>query len=297
MEPVIQVQGLTKYFRSKAAVDHLDLTVPRGAIFALLGENGAGKSTTLRMLTGLLPADRGRASILGQDCWKEAAALRLKVGYVPEKPRFYDWMTAHEIGWFTAGFYGGDYLDRYQELLRQFQLDPKTVLRTLSKGQYAKVGLALALALDPEVLILDEPTSGLDPLVRREFLASMVDLAGEGRTILISSHQIAEVERVASHVAFIAHGKLVLAAPLEELRKRVLRYRLQFEAQPPDPTALGKVLQRNGSGRHWQAVIQDPDPLAVETLRQAPGISQLEEAPLPLEEVYFALMYRREEDA
>src|SRR6202023_953888 len=105
--------------------------------------------------------------------------------------------------------------------------------RHLSKGQYAKVALALALAPDPEVLILDEPTSGLDLLVRREFLASMVGLAGEGRTILISSHQIAEVERVASHVAFLAHGKLLLAAPLEDLRKRGLRYRLQLEAQPP----------------------------------------------------------------
>jgi ABC-2 type transport system ATP-binding protein len=295
MEPVIQIRGLTKYFRSKAAVDHLDLDVPRGAIYALLGENGAGKSTTLRMLTGLLPPDRGKATVLGKDCWKDFASLRLKVGYVPEKPRFYDWMSAHEIGWFTAGFYGGDFFENYQELLRQFQLDPKAKLRTLSKGQYAKVGLALALAVEPEVLILDEPTSGLDPLVRREFLASMVDLAGEGRTILISSHQIAEVERVASHVAFIAQGKLLLAAPLEDLRKRVLRYRLRFEAQAPDPTALGKVLQRNGHGTQWQAVIQDPDPDAIATLRASPGITHVEEAPLPLEEMYFALMGRREE--
>jgi ABC-2 type transport system ATP-binding protein len=295
MEPVIQLHGLTKYFRSKAAVDHLDLEVPRGAIYALLGENGAGKSTTLRMLTGLLPADRGRASILGKDCWKDMAALRLKVGYVPEKPKFYDWMTVHQIGWFTAGLYGGDFLDCYDALLRQFQLDPKARLSTLSKGQYAKVGLALALAVEPEVLILDEPTSGLDPLVRREFLSSMVDLAGEGRTILISSHQIAEVERVASHVAFLAHGKLLLAAPLEELRKRVLRYRLHYEAHAPDPTALGKVLQRNGSGKHWQAVIQDPDPDAIETLRQTPGIVRIEETALALEEMYFALMGRREE--
>jgi ABC-2 type transport system ATP-binding protein len=295
MEPVIHLQGLTKYFRNKPAVDHLDLRVPQGAIFALLGENGAGKSTTIRMLTGLLRADHGKATILGQDCWKSAAKLRREVGYVPERPRFYDWMTVHQIGWFTAGFYSGDFLERYQELTRQFQLEPKAVLKTLSKGQYAKVGLALALAAEPEVLILDEPTSGLDPLVRREFLTSMVDLAGEGRTILISSHQIAEVERVASHVAFIAHGKLLLAAPLEELRKRVLRYRLEHEAQPPDPRALGKVLQRNGSGKQWQAVIQDPIPEAVDALRHAPGISRMEEVPLPLEEVYFALMGHREE--
>src|SRR5436305_15335642 len=112
-------------------------------------------------------------------------------------------------------------------------------LRNLSKGGYAKVGLALALAPDPEVLILDEPTSGLDLLVRREFLASMVELAGEGRTILISSHGIAEVERVASHAAFLAPGRLLLAAPLEELRKRPVRLRLRCEGPAPDPAALG----------------------------------------------------------
>src|SRR5258707_7856850 len=155
-------------------------------------------------------------------------------------------MSVHEGAWFPAACSAGASLARFSGLTRQFQLDPKAKLRTLSKGQYAKVGLALALALDPEVLILDEPTSGLDPLVRREFLASMVDLAGEGRTILISSHQIAEVERVASHVAFLARGKLLLAAPLEDLRKRLMRFRLRWDESPPDAGSLGQVLLRNG---------------------------------------------------
>src|SRR5262249_34991646 len=153
-----------------------------------------------------------RATVLGEDCWHAAASLRQRVGYVPERPRFYDWMTVAEIGWFTAGFHDAEFLPRYQELTCRFQLDRKAKLQNLSKGQYSKVALALALAPDPEVLILDEPTSGLDLLVRREFLASMVELAGEGRTILISSHQIAEVERVASHVAFLAQGQLLLVA-------------------------------------------------------------------------------------
>src|SRR5262249_18739075 len=196
--------------------------VPRGAIFALLGDNGAGKTTTIRMLTGLLPPDAGRAVLLGQDCWKEAVALRHRVGYVPERPRFYDWMTVAELGWFTDGFHRPGSLPRYQERVAHFELDPKKRLSPLSKGQYAKVGLALALAHEPEVLILDEPTSGLDLLVRREFLTSMVGLAAEGRTILISSHQIAEIERVASHVAFLAHGRLLLAGTLDDLRRRLV---------------------------------------------------------------------------
>ena len=294
MDPAIDMQQLTKRFRGKTAVDRLILVVPAGSIFALLGDNGAGKTTTIKMLTGLLRPDGGRATVLGQDSWAAAASLRHKIGYVPERPKFYDWMSVGEIGWFTSGFHQATFLPRYHELINRFQLDAKAKLRELSKGQYAKVALALALAPDPEVLILDEPTSGLDLFVRREFLASMVDLAGQGRTILISSHQIAEVERIASHVAFIADGRLLLTMTMDEVRQRIVRLRLRFEAQAPDPAPLGTVLQRNGSGKDWQVVIQDPIPAAVEALRTAQGIFDFEESPLPLEEVYIALLARQE---
>src|SRR5439155_13295071 len=124
-------------------------------------------------------------------------------------------------------------LTRYRDLIDNFRLDLSAKLKNLSKGGYAKVGLALALAVDPEVLILDEPTSGLDLLTRREFLNSMVDLAGEGRTILISSHQIAEVERVASHVAFMAGGRVLLSGSQDEVKERLLRLRLRCDGLPP----------------------------------------------------------------
>src|SRR5262249_22985652 len=143
MDYVVEIKGLTKYYGSNAAVQGLNLEVPRGAIFALFGENGAGKSTTIRMLTGLLQPDARRASILGRDCWRDAVALRYEVGYVPEKPRFYDWMTIAEIGWFTAGFYKEAFLSRYERLIADFGLEPRAKLQTLSKGQYAKVALSL----------------------------------------------------------------------------------------------------------------------------------------------------------
>ena len=295
MDTVIDIRGLTKQFGGKIAVNHLILSVPAGSIFALLGDNGAGKTTTIRMLTGLLQPDAGKATILGQDCWSAAAKLRSRVGYVPERPKFYDWMTVHEMGWFCSGFHPGGYLDRYQELTRRFRLNPRDRLKNLSKGEYSKVALSLALGMDPEVLILDEPTSGLDLLVRREFLSSIVDMAGGGRTILISSHQIAEIERVASHFAFISEGKLLLTATLEDLRQSIVKYRLRFEKQPPDAAALGTVLERNGTGRQWQAVIQNPNRQAVEVLRSQEGIFDFEETPLGLEEAYCALLARREE--
>jgi ABC-2 type transport system ATP-binding protein len=286
----IEIRDLVKSYGGKPAVNRLSLSVPAGAVCALLGDNGAGKTTTIRILTGLLQADAGRATVLGEDCWRAAHALRHRVGYVPERPRFYEWMSVHEVGWFTSGFHHPGFLGRYQDLVRRFQLDAKAKLRHLSKGQYAKVALALALAPDPEVLILDEPTSGLDLLVRREFLSSLIELAGEGRTVLISSHQIAEVERVASHVAFVAHGKLLLAATTDELRQRVVRLRLSYREQAPEAEGLGTVLQRNGSGRQWQAVVLDPAPDAVAALREADGVRDFEETPLGLEDVYCALL-------
>lgn len=295
MSGVIEVQGLCKIFRDKLAVDKLSMSIPAGSICALLGENGAGKSTTMRMLMGLLPADAGRATILGQDCWKAATALRHKVGYVPERPKYYDWMTVHEIGWFTAGFHLDGFLARYDQLAETFQLDPRAKLQNLSKGQYAKVGLALALSSSPEVLLLDEPTSGLDLMVRREFLASMVDLAGEGRTILISSHQVAEVERVASHVVFLEKGRLRLAATMDELRQRMIRVRLRFEGQAPDAARFGTVLERNGAGTQWQAVLLDPKRPDLDDLRGSDGIYDVEETPLGLEDAYYALFGRKEE--
>jgi ABC-2 type transport system ATP-binding protein len=213
-------------------------------------------------------------------------------------------MSIAQIGWFTSGFQGDGYLDRYLELVRQFSLDQKARLSVLSKGQYAKVGLALALAVNPEVLILDEPTSGLDLLVRREFLASMVRLAGEGRTILICSHQVAEIERIASHVAFLHAGRVLLTAPLENLRELMVRVRLRCDppfppllrggehGSRPDGSLLGTVLQEQRIGGKWQVILREPDRAALDRLRVTPGIHDYEEAPLGLEEIYCALFAR-----
>ncbi len=258
----------------------------------MLGDNGAGKSTTIRILNGLTPPDRGYAKVLGLNAWKHSAELRSRIGYVPERPKFYDWMTVRQIGWFTSGFQAAGYLDRYLKLIGQFLLDPGARLSVLSKGQYAKIGLALALAIEPEVLILDEPTSGLDLLVRREFLSSMVRLAGQGRTILICSHQVAEIERIASHVAFLHAGKVLLTAPMEMLRDLMIRVRLRSDGDGLAAAELGQVLQKQRVGGKWQVILLKPDRAALSRLRATPGIYDYEEAPLSLEEVYCALFAR-----
>jgi len=289
-DDAIVIDRIHVRFRGKAALDGFTLRVPRGAIYALLGDNGAGKSTSMKVLTGQLPPDRGSAAILGLDCWAKASDLRHRVGYVPDRPKLYDWMSVTEIGWFAAGFYHAGFANRYEEWVDRLRLDRKKKLKDLSKGGYARVSLALALAPDPEVLLLDEPTSGLDLITRREFLAGLVDFAAEGRTVLISSHSIAELERTASHAAFVKDGKVILAAPLESLRSRFRQITYRCDGLAPDPASIGKVHETIRVGRSAQFLIQDPDPNLLDAVRDLPNVSDFEDRPVGLEEIYAALM-------
>ncbi len=289
-ENVIEIERLVVRYRGKTALDGLDLRIPSGAVYAFLGDNGAGKTTTMKILTGLAPPDSGWATILDLDCWAKATELRHRVGYMPERPRFYDWMSVGDIGWFTASFHKPGFLSRFREWTERLGLDPTKRLKDLSKGGYARVGLALALAPDPEVLLLDEPTSGLDLLTRREFLSGLADLAASGRTVFITSHSIAELERACTHVGLLRDGKMILSTTLEEVRKKVRRVSLRFTSSPPDPTGLGTILERNGTGRFWQVLVQDPDPAAIAALRERPDLSDVEDVAVSLEEVYAGLM-------
>jgi ABC-2 type transport system ATP-binding protein len=201
-------------------------------------------------------------------------------------------MRVREIGWFTSSFHRRGFLEHFEAWAEKLSLDPTKKLRELSKGGYARVGLALALAADPQVLLLDEPTSGLDLLTRREFLSSLVELAAEGRTILISSHSIAELERFASHAAFVKDGKVFLAATLDDLRAMFRRVEFRATGSRPDLASVGTVLQTTRAGKFMQVLFQDPDPDGLAVLRDT--VSDYEETAVNLEDVYAALMARPE---
>lgn len=220
LKSVVSVQHVSKRFRKMQALDNVSFDIPPGTVCALLGANGAGKTTTIRTLLGLEKPDTGRCTVLGWDSQKYSREIRARVGYVAEKPSLYDWMTIEETGWFAAGFYPPGYQPAFEKYCRQFHLNPEQKISELSKGTRAKVALSLALSHHPELLILDEPTSGLDPLVRREFLQSMVDVAAEGRTVLLCSHQVNEVERVADLVVILLNGKLVCFEKLDDLKEQ-----------------------------------------------------------------------------
>ena len=216
---MLTLKNVTKKFGSNVALDDVSFEVTPGTVFALLGENGAGKTTAIRIMLGLIEPDRGTSAVLGLDSKKDDLQIRRKTGYVPEQPMLYDWMSVVEIGRFISAFYNEGYWNEYLVLAKQHELPLETKIKSLSKGMRAKVSLCLALANDPELLILDEPTSGLDALVRREFLESMVRRAEAGKTVFLSSHQIAEVERVADTVAILKKGKLIVLEHLETLKK------------------------------------------------------------------------------
>jgi ABC-2 type transport system ATP-binding protein len=230
-EPALTIRNLRKNFGPKTVLEDVTLEVPRGQTFALLGRNGAGKTTLIRILLGLIPADGGSTRVLNRDPAREPIELRRHVGYLAEDQVMYGWMTPIELCRFLEPFYpswdmqtAGDYLDR-------FEIPRHVRIRTLSKGQTVKLGLAVALAHRPELAILDDPAIGLDPIARKEFNRDLIEhLQAEGRTVVYSSHLLDEVEAIADSVAILHNGRIVRHAPTETLREEVKQIILPLDA-------------------------------------------------------------------
>ena len=295
---VIELKNVTKKFGRNTALDGVSYTVEPGTVFALLGENGAGKTTTIRILLGMCDPDVGTSTVLGLDSQKDDLAVRRRIGYVPEQPTLYEWMSVEEIGRFAASFYADGFWKEYCQLTESFGLPLKTKIKSLSKGMRAKVSLSLALAHDPELLILDEPTSGLDPLVRRSFLESMVDRAAGGKTVFLSSHQIGEVERVADTIAIMKKSKIVLVESLETLKStsHIITATLSENVRrlpdgTPDISApLEQVVQTQVERREVRILGRDLDPAAVHVLEKDVSIARFEIRSPTLEESFVAYM-------
>ena len=210
----IEFNQVVKKYGRKSALNQVSFQVPQGSVFALLGDNGAGKTTCIKAMLGMARIDAGQIRLLGLDPQQDDLEVRRRIGYVPEQPAFYEWMTVEDAGWFLSGFHPKGALEAFREKMKAYGVPLEQRIRDLSKGMRGKCALGLAICHDPPLLILDEPTSGLDPVVRREFLEQMVDRASEGKTVFLSSHQVDEVKRVADHIAVLREGELVAAGPL-----------------------------------------------------------------------------------
>ncbi|MER6173998.1 ABC transporter ATP-binding protein [Streptosporangium sp. NPDC001681] len=218
MSNVISMSGVTKRFGRTTALDGLDLEVRAGEVHGYLGPNGAGKSTTIRVLLGLLRADAGSSSMLGGDPWKDAVELHRRLAYVPGDVTLWPGLSGGEVIDLLGRLRGGLDPRRRAELIERFELDPRKKGRAYSKGNRQKVALVAALASDVELFLLDEPTSGLDPLMEAVFTQCVGELRAQGRTILLSSHILAEVEKLCDRVSIIRDGRIVETGTLAELR-------------------------------------------------------------------------------
>src|SRR5881394_52639 len=217
---VITVSELTRRFGATTALASVSLSLARGAVYGLVGANGAGKTTLIKHILGLLRAEGGSVRVFGLDPVADPVGVLSRIGYLSEENDLPGWMRVDELMRYSRAFHPG-WDDAYAEELRKaFALDAAAKIKNLSKGQKARAGLIVSLAHRPDLLVLDEPSSGLDPIVRRDILGAVIrTVAEEGRTVLFSSHLLEEVEQVADHVTIINHGRIVLSAPLDEIKE------------------------------------------------------------------------------
>jgi ABC-2 type transport system ATP-binding protein len=287
MATAIAISGLVKTFGPTRALDGLDLSVEAGEVHGFLGPNGAGKSTTIRVLLGLLRANAGTAQLLGGDPWADAVALHRRLAYVPGDVNLWPNLTGGEAIDLLGRLRGGLDPRRRADLLERFDLDPTKKGRAYSKGNRQKVALVAALASDAELLLLDEPTSGLDPLMESVFRDCIREIKAAGRTVLLSSHILAEVEALCHRVSIIRAGRTVESGTLDELR-HLTRTSIIVETDQP-PRGLADLpgihdLRLEGSEAHFSVDTNQLD--AMLRYLSALGVRSLVSRPPTLEELF-----------
>ena len=286
MPDVIATDRLTKHYGRKCVVDSLSLRVPQGSVYGFLGRNGAGKSTTIKMLLGMVRPSCGGAAIFGEEATRLSPETRSRIAYLAEGHPLYRWMTVGEAARFARSFQPNWNDQLLEQILDHFELARRTKIRRLSRGQQAQVSLALAVAPDPELLILDDPTLGLDTVVRRDFLESMIQIIQRrNRTILLSSHILADVERVADRIGILEGGVLRVDCPTDHFKQSIRKVILEFAAEPPDLPELGGVVNSRRVGKRLELVMVNYSDADRERL-EALSPRSLEVIELNLEEAF-----------
>jgi ABC-2 type transport system ATP-binding protein len=289
---VIEIQGLSRRFGKKVALQDINLTVPRGVVLGLVGENGAGKTTLIKHLLGLFKAQTGFVRVFGLDSVKDPPAVLSQIGYLSENREMPEWMRISELIRYTRAFYPDWDQDYAHELIQTFELDPKQHIKSLSRGQRAKTGLLLALAYRPDLLLFDEPSSGLDPVVRRDMLAAIVrTITEEGRTVVLSSHLLDEVERVADQIVMLHQGNIILNNPLDVIKQQHHRVVVRCDQPHVQAPALPGILSIEGGPREWIVHCQS----SLEQIQQAVQEVQatvVEQSHMSLDEIFVARVRR-----
>ncbi len=290
--PVIQIENLAYAYRRAEAVHDLSLKVQPGRCYGLFGRNGAGKTTTMKCLLNLLRPQRGQVRVFGLDPAKAEVAVKRRLAYVPEQVAFYPWMSVRETLDYLASFRERWNRKTEQELIERFRLDPAQRTGSLSKGQRTQVALIAAVCPEPDLLVLDEPTSGLDPIVRREFIETVIGAYQEGnpgnRTIFVSTHLITEFEGLIDEFTIIDRGRAVLTLDSDQARDRYQKIRARFVQSPPE-LDLKTALRVRREGRELELIVNGAGPELLERLRMHnPEVLSTEA--LTLEEIFVATL-------
>jgi ABC-2 type transport system ATP-binding protein len=292
MNPVIEIKNLSHAYGRTEALHDFSLTVPAGRCYGLLGRNGSGKTTTMKCLLSLLRPQRGTVRLFGLDPAKHEVEVKRRLAYVPDQVAFYPWMTVRETLDWLASFRPHWNRETERALLSRFRLKPEQKTGGLSKGQRTQVALVGAICPEPELLVLDEPTSGLDPIVRREFIETVIGAYQEGdpgnRTILVSTHLITEFEGLIDEFTIMDAGRAVVHLDADEARSRYQKIRVRFAAPPPQLDLPG-ALQVKSSGRELELVVNGAGAEMQERLRALSPESLTSEA-LTLEEIFIATL-------
>ncbi|GAA0603487.1 ABC transporter ATP-binding protein [Virgibacillus siamensis] len=284
---VLRTQQLTKKFGKFTALDGIDINVSPGEVYGFIGPNGAGKSTTIRILLGILKATSGQAEIFGKDVWKDAVDIHKRIAYVPGDVNLWPNLTGGEVIDLFVKLRGSHNKSRREELIKKFDLDPSKKCRAYSKGNRQKVALVAAFSSEADLYILDEPTSGLDPLMEHVFQECVIEAKREGKSILLSSHILSEVEKLCDTVGIIRQGKIIESGSLNDLR-HLTRTNLLVQTKEPVPSldTMEGVhdLRENNQELSFQVDTEKLDAVMKHVSQY--GVVKMESAPPTLEDLF-----------
>lgn len=283
---MLEMKNVTKTFGNFKALDDLTLTVPSGRVYGLVGPNGAGKSTAIRHLTGVYRPDSGAVTMDGQPIY-ENPAVKAAIGYIPDEIFYYPSATLEDMRKFYRGIYPTFDDQLFDKLYDVFQLPKRTPIRRFSKGMQKQAAFHLTVCTRPKTLILDEPVDGLDPVMRRQVMGLILsDVAGHGTTVLISSHNLRELEDVCDHVGLLSHGKVALERSLSDLQGGTVKLQIAFRGEtPPDLPDDIQVLHRSNVGRVYTYILRGTAQQALERFGTYDPLFA-EALPLTLEEIF-----------
>jgi len=285
---VLETEGLTKYYGSTVAVDHLDMQVPRGCICGFVGRNGAGKTTAIKLMLGLLNPTEGSSKLLGCDSTTLTSTIRQRIGYVAEGHRLFRWMSINELERFQCAFFPRQWDCKFfTDMIEYFGLSRRKKIKHLSNGQRAQVSLALALAPNPELLIMDDPTLGLDAAIRRQFLEGMIQLImHQGRTVLFSSHILGDVERVSDRILVIDKGVLRANCSLEQFRSAVKKVMINFDDSVPAEVDIEGLLHCRRSEKELEVTLVGTNEEKIDEWAKSAGAAQYKIVQMNLEDQF-----------